>query len=790
MKRILLMVGVVSLWSAHTQVINTFPYNQNFEGEGASTACNGYTMLSPGWSNDVTDVNDWVPDANGTTSSNTGPSMDYNPGTTTGKYMYTETSGCQNDIRNLNTPWFDFTGGLNWEMNFAYHMWGGTMGTMAVSYRTGLIDPWTVLVAPFTDNQNLWQISITDVSFLAGNDSVQFRIIAATGTSFESDMAIDDFNVIQTIFSASIAEHQDITCFGAGDGMLTAAPVYGNPPFLYAWDNGATTATISGLGVGNYCCTITDNLGQTSVVCADILQEATSPLSVSADAVDPWICKDSTGMLVIDEISGGVNVTLVLPSELSTYACTSVVDSISVNTTTTSVNTTTSYPCPLGNYYWGNREQFLYRATELNAIGVQPGNIYGIAFFVQSTGTSTLTLNNWTIKMGPTTANNTLAWNDTACVEVLAPGTITIATGWNWFAFDTPFYWNGTDNLLIETCQNNSSFTENVIQTHTTPDPVNASSIYYRADLSTVCGTSTITGTSTLRPVTVFSNCFVDNSPSYDYIYSWNNGSVNDSTEVTGGTYLLTVTDSVGCMVQQTVTIDESQPVNIDDLLICATNPTPFDATPGFNNYMWNTGEITSSISIATGGVYYVDATDSLGCKTSDTAFVSTLAPPVLAASPSPETFGSDGAIYLSIYSTSYPFIIDWDNDGTGDNDDNENIFYLTAGDYTVLVTDVNGCYTELTVTVESQLGVDELGESAFSVFPNPTAGTLYIQTTQKMGEVIMGQVTDASGRVIHSFSFQDSNVFMLDLSGEESGIYFIQLNQGDNQQTLRAIKE
>ena len=92
MKKMVLFIGVVFTSAGMAQVINTFPYTQNFEGEGASTACNGYVMLSPGWSNDIADVNDWAPDAGGTPSTaTTGPTVDYNPGTAAGKYMYTET---------------------------------------------------------------------------------------------------------------------------------------------------------------------------------------------------------------------------------------------------------------------------------------------------------------------------------------------------------------------------------------------------------------------------------------------------------------------------------------------------------------------------------------------------------------------------------------------------------------------------------------------------------------------------------------------------------------------------
>jgi len=51
----------------------------------------------------------------------------------------------------------------------------------------------------------------------------------------------------------------------------------------------------------------------------------------------------------------------------------------------TVLNTTGDYPAPYGNWYWGARHQILYRADELVAAGVTPGNINSVAFNVAST---------------------------------------------------------------------------------------------------------------------------------------------------------------------------------------------------------------------------------------------------------------------------------------------------------------------------------------------------------------------------------------------------------------------
>ena len=789
-----LLIGAVGLFAgsiAMGQAISTFPYNEDFEGEGSSTSCGGYVMVAAGWNNDLSDGNDWSADFGGTGSGGTGPGVDFNPGTASGRYMYTETSGCSNDVRNLETPWFDFTATSGMEMNFAYHMLGATMGTMSVDYRTGMADAWTELVAPFTDNVDLWQTSVSDITFLSGNDSVQFRIVANTGTSFTSDMAIDDFNVFETVFNGSIASIEDVTCFGDANGSLTVAYEYAIEPVTFEWDTGDpadTLSTLSGVGAGTYCCTMIDAADDTVIVCGEVFDTlATTALELFAHTPTEWICTDSMGLLVIDSITGGVPAAI--DCGLSTYGCSGAVDSVQVDTVVASQFGVggTQYPSPLGNWYWGTRHQISYSAYDLLSAGVEPGNISGMAFFVESLGSAATALSSWTIKMGCAPAGDSVltAFNNDSPVEVLAPADITITTGWNWFTFDTPFYWNGTDALIVETCFNNSAFTNN--PTMTVEPSGYTSVVYYRADNATVCGTSTITGTSANRPIARFENCSVELP--YNYIYSWDTGATTDTTSVLGGTYTLTVEDGIGCVQTLDVTINESAPVNIDDITICEGNPNDFMASGTFESYSWNTGESTQTISITTGGTYYVDAVDSLGCPSSDTAFVSTLPTPVISATSSDVMFGSDGYIDLLVYGAAFPFTIDWDNDGTGDNDDTEDQFGLDAGTYTVVVTDTNGCYSTLTIEVHSQLGVEDL-ENLFNIYPNPTSDVLNIQSTSILDENARAELTDASGRVITNMTLGGKDITTVDFSELERGIYFINIYVGESMTTTKVVKQ
>ena len=781
MKKILLFSsGLLLSLASFGQVINTFPYNEDFETELTGTSCGGYVMQSIGWANDLADSgNDWTADIGGTGSFNTGPSVDYNPGNGTGHYIYTETSGCSNDTRNLESPWFDFTIGGGFEMSFAYHMFGGDMGTMSVDYRDGINGAWTQIVAPMTDNLDMWQISTSDITFLSGEDSVQFRIVGMTGPSFESDMAIDDFTILQGNFQGIVVNNQNNVCFGQSIGSLTANNQFGVPPISYAWDNGDTTQTITGLAAGTYCCTMTDANLNTVVACGDILDLASSPLEVFTSTINDWICTDSMGGIVIDSITGG-QTGLPMCGSLG-VGCSGTQDTLQSDVSD-AVNSGTTYPAPLGNWYWGNRHQMSYTPTELAAAGVQPGNIYGLGFEIQSMGTSTTTIDNFTIYLGCATDSVMTGYMPTT--EVRAAATETIGVGWNYYTFDTPFYWDGTSVIIVETCLNNTGFTNNPVMSLVNTSYT--SCVYYRSDATGNCGNTSITGTALQRPVIDFMNCQFTPTPTY--FYSWDTGSSADTTYVPAGLYTLTVTDDIGCTVTATEELQESAPVNIDDQTICETNPFVYSATAGFDTYMWNTGETTGDITITTGGTYYVDAVDSLGCPTSDTAFVSTLPPPVLAASPSPEFTGNDGSIVLSIYGNAFPFIVDWDNDGTGDNDDPESIYGLTAGDYTVVVTDTNGCFTTLTVTVDSWVGLDE-ETIELVVFPNPVKDVVTVQLTEIDDNTTI-QLIDIQGQVVVAPMNVVSNTATIDMSALSNGIYFIRVAANGTTREVKVVKQ
>lgn len=93
-----------------------------------------------------------------------------------------------------------------------------------------------------------------------------------------------------------------------------------------------------------------------------------------------------------------------------------------------------------------------------------------------------------------------------------------------------------------------------------------------------------------------------------------------------------------------------------------------------------------------------------------------------------PTCFGfEDGAIDIDVSGGTPDYLFDWDNDGTGDFDDMEDLFSLAAGSYEVSVEDANGCKTtavfELTQPEEITIDTDVENASC----PSTADGAIYI---------------------------------------------------------------
>jgi hypothetical protein len=197
----LLLICLLGINMRSDAQITTYPHLNTVESESnCGTSCSSSCVLTGTWKNAVDQGlppagTRWLSEDGSTPSSDTGPDLDHTSGTPSGKYLYVETSGCNNITADLVSDVFDFTNLSNPSFDFWYHMYGATMGTMQIDVSVDGGMNFNQVEAPFTDNENVWQFKRVSLIAYGGMPNVRIRIRAVTGTSFTSDMAIDDLLV-------------------------------------------------------------------------------------------------------------------------------------------------------------------------------------------------------------------------------------------------------------------------------------------------------------------------------------------------------------------------------------------------------------------------------------------------------------------------------------------------------------------------------------------------------------------------------------------------------------------
>ncbi|MFM2306829.1 MAG: hypothetical protein RLZZ367_1498, partial [Bacteroidota bacterium] len=184
------------------------------------------------------------------------------------------------------------------------------------------------------------------------------------------------------------------------------------------------------------------------------------------------------------------------------------------------------------------------------------------------------------------------------------------------------------------------------------------------------------------------------------YVFAWSNSAnTEDLSNITAGTYTLTVTDANGCSATGSYVI--TQPTAITSS-ITATNVTCHGAnngsvnltvnggTPGYT-FGWSNFQITEDLSNLGGGVYYVVITDSKGCTHRDSAIVNEPAQLVLSAQVTQVSCNNsaNGAVDLTVIGGATPYTYNWNTGAT-----TQDLSNLSGGNYCVTVTDNNGCTT------------------------------------------------------------------------------------------------
>lgn len=218
------------------------------------------------------------------------------------------------------------------------------------------------------------------------------------------------------------------------------------------------------------------------------------------------------------------------------------------------------------------------------------------------------------------------------------------------------------------------------------------------------------------------------------YTFEWSNSATTASiSSLCAGTYTVTVTDNNGNEEVESITLSQPTDINANMMIMpstCATGDgqigvSPSGGTPGYT-YLWNTNSTDSVILNASLGMYTVTITDAAGCTKVESGEVTASGSGLVGLfDVSPENCDQqNGGLNLTMLIGNAPYTYAWNVAGSGNS-----ISGLTAGAYTVTVTDNLGCIEVFTETVSETQSVIDLGLSEVNpvVCPGIPSGSINV---------------------------------------------------------------
>lgn len=236
--------------------------------------------------------------------------------------------------------------------------------------------------------------------------------------------------------------------------------------------------------------------------------------------------------------------------------------------------------------------------------------------------------------------------------------------------------------------------------------------------------------------ITTHVNCYGANDGSVEvdlstiggtapYSYAWSPAGPNAplNSGLGAGTYQVTVTDNAGCTGTNVSVVTQPDSLRLaaitEDVQCAGEADGSIDVTVlgGVFPYTYSwTGGITSSsedLSGLSGGTYNLEVTDNHGCIL-NSSFAITEPLPLTANITNTNVDcagGADAMAYVSINGGTAPYDVLW---STFDLTDTINA--LAAGDYTVIVTDDNGCMATDRITVTEPTAISIMNETILDV--------------------------------------------------------------------------
>ncbi len=477
------------------------------------------------------------------------------------------------------------------------------------------------------------------------------RLAAGTYSARVTDATgcIQQLNVVVGApppLTVSITE-KSVTCYGGDDGALTAQVSGGTPPYQYLWsDSGAQKqSTAVNLLAGTYTVTIGDSNGCTATQTADVSSPTELVLFTTPIAAR---CHGEASGVAGATVSGGVG-----PYQFKWSNGQNTPVAVGLAAGVHGVTVTDAAGCAKASFA---------------LIGQPPP----LALSLTGTSPSCAQQNDGTALAAAQggTGGYTYLWNTTppqssATATKLGAGTYTVTVSDQ----------NGCTTTGSITLADPPDIAVVLISEDARCYGLSDGSIRAQAQ----GGTGALSYTWSTVP------------PQY----------TAQALAVPAGTYTVTVGDANGCTTTQTATVGQPEPLSLSfDIqpVRCfgenngRAEARPSGGTPPYT-YQWSSGENTPALFQKTAGTYTLVLTDNNGCTASAAALIEQPQELLLVAQWQPIACHGQatGAIAVTPQGGQPPYSVLWDGPGATGSTQTE-LHQLTAGTYSVTLTDARGC--------------------------------------------------------------------------------------------------
>ncbi|MBL7777219.1 MAG: gliding motility-associated C-terminal domain-containing protein [Chitinophagales bacterium] len=507
---------------------------------------------------------------------------------------------------------------------------------------------------------------------------------SVTATDANSCTISTSVTITQPTALSASSSHTNVTCFGANDGSITLTVGGGTAPYSFQGNPVPSgTTTLPNLPPNTYAGNLTDANG-CLVALSETITEPTQ-ISITETHIDATCNGASNGSIDVS-VLGGTSPYTYLWNDGNTNQdrtnITAAVYSVTVtdlNTCTASISVTVSEP-----------------PAPVMTVTVTDATCFG------ANGSATA---------NPVAGNGafTFAWSagsSTTQTVSLPQGNYTVTA---------------TDALQ---CNQTAAFTIN-----------QPADIVPNETLTHINCTGDATGAISFNPSG-------GNGAPYSYVWNPNVGTGNTASLLVAGSYAVTITDQLNCPKQVTVVLNE--PAQALTINIQSNNVTCFgldngsitiSTTGGMPNYSYSWNPAVSTGNSATGlspANYVITVSDFNNCSVVANVTISEPNQP-LTVTPSFTPLScfqsNDGTATFNTTGGSFPYQYAW----TPNVSTTSAASSLSAGLYSVVVTDNNGCTTNSSTTVtqptavnasESHSGIACAGDTSSVVTITPSGGT------------------------------------------------------------------